>query len=82
MSRFASPMEPLLYVIYELFYEGVSKGTVQGHYLFSRSFVDLHEVSALLGQTFELSENGLTLKEVYPGIDEKRQIRDMLDFDV
>jgi len=31
---------------------------------------------------FELTEAGLKLKEVYPGIDEKRQIRDMLDFEV
>ena len=31
---------------------------------------------------FELTENGLRLKEVYPGIDEKRQIRDLLDFEV
>jgi propionate CoA-transferase len=29
---------------------------------------------------FELTEKGLTLKEVYPGIDEARQIRGMLDF--
>jgi propionate CoA-transferase len=29
---------------------------------------------------FELTENGLKLKEVYSGIDEKLQIRDMLDF--
>ena len=31
---------------------------------------------------FELTEHGLRIKETYPGIDEKRQIRDMLDFDV
>jgi acyl CoA:acetate/3-ketoacid CoA transferase len=31
---------------------------------------------------FELTENGLRLKEVYPGIDEKRQIRDMLDWEL
>jgi propionate CoA-transferase len=31
---------------------------------------------------FELTEEGLRLKETYPGIDEKRQIRDMLDFEV
>ena len=31
---------------------------------------------------FELTESGLKLKEVYPGIDEKSQIRDMLDFEV
>jgi len=31
---------------------------------------------------FELTENGLKLKEVYPGIDEKTQIRDLLDFEV
>jgi len=30
---------------------------------------------------FELTEKGLKLKEVFPGIDEKRQIRDMLDFE-
>jgi propionate CoA-transferase len=30
---------------------------------------------------FELTEKGLTLREVYPGIDEKSQIRDMLDFE-
>ena len=30
---------------------------------------------------FELTEKGLTLKEVYPGIDEAAQIRDMLDFE-
>ncbi|MCL2152438.1 MAG: propionate CoA-transferase [Oscillospiraceae bacterium] len=30
---------------------------------------------------FELTEKGLTLKEVYPGIDEARQIRGMLDFE-
>jgi len=30
---------------------------------------------------FELTEKGLTLKEVYPGVDEARQIRDMLDFE-
>jgi propionate CoA-transferase len=29
---------------------------------------------------FELTEKGLTIKEVYPGIDETRQIRGMLDF--
>jgi propionate CoA-transferase len=29
---------------------------------------------------FELTEKGLVLKEVYPGIDESRQIRDILDF--
>jgi len=29
---------------------------------------------------FELTEKGLTLKEVYPGIDEASQIRGMLDF--
>jgi len=29
---------------------------------------------------FELTEKGLTLKEVYPGINEKTQIRDMLEF--
>ena len=29
---------------------------------------------------FELTENGLALREVYPGIDEARQIRGMLDF--
>ena len=31
---------------------------------------------------FELTENGLKLKEVYPGIDEKRQVRDLLDFKI
>jgi len=31
---------------------------------------------------FELCEKGLRLKEVYPGIDEKSQIRDLLDFEV
>ena len=31
---------------------------------------------------FELTESGLKLMEVYPGIDEKRHIRDMLDFEV
>jgi len=31
---------------------------------------------------FELTETGLKLVEVYPGVDEKRQIRDLLDFDV
>ncbi|MDR2571895.1 MAG: propionate CoA-transferase [Oscillospiraceae bacterium] len=31
---------------------------------------------------FELTKTGLKLIEVYPGIDEKTQIRDMLDFDV
>jgi len=31
---------------------------------------------------FKLTENGLKLKEVYPGIDEKTQIRDLLDFEV
>ena len=31
---------------------------------------------------FELTENGLKLTEVYPGIDEKRQIRDMIEFEV
>ena len=31
---------------------------------------------------FELTENGLRLKEVYPGVDEKTQIRDLLDFEV
>ena len=31
---------------------------------------------------FELTKNGLKLKEVYPGIDEKTQIRDLLDFEV
>jgi len=31
---------------------------------------------------FELTENGIKLKEVYPGIDEKSQIRDILDFEV
>jgi len=31
---------------------------------------------------FELTKNGLRLKEVYPGIDEKSQIRDLLDFDI
>jgi len=31
---------------------------------------------------FELTETGLKLKEVFPGIDEKLQIREMLDFDV
>ena len=31
---------------------------------------------------FELTEKGLRLKEVYPGIDEKRHIRGMLDFEV
>jgi len=30
---------------------------------------------------FELTENGLALKEVYPGIDEASQIREMLDFE-
>jgi propionate CoA-transferase len=30
---------------------------------------------------FELTEEGLKLKEVYPGIDETRQIREMLDFE-
>jgi len=30
---------------------------------------------------FELTENGLRLKEVYPGIDEERQIRGILDFE-
>jgi len=30
---------------------------------------------------FELTENGIKLKEVFPGIDETRQIRDMLDFE-
>ncbi|MCL2014325.1 MAG: propionate CoA-transferase, partial [Oscillospiraceae bacterium] len=29
---------------------------------------------------FELTETGLALREVYPGIDENRQIRGMLDF--
>ncbi|MCL2121915.1 MAG: propionate CoA-transferase, partial [Clostridiales bacterium] len=29
---------------------------------------------------FTLTEKGLTLTEVYPGIDEEKQIRDMLDF--
>ena len=31
---------------------------------------------------FELSEQGLALKEVYPGIDEESQIRGMLDFEL
>jgi len=31
---------------------------------------------------FELAENGLALLEVYPGIDEKSQIRDLLDFEL
>jgi len=31
---------------------------------------------------FELTESGLKLKEVYPGINEKYQIRDLLDFEV
>lgn len=31
---------------------------------------------------FELTTEGLKLKEVYPGIDEQTQIRDLLDFDV
>ena len=31
---------------------------------------------------FELTENGLRIKETYPGIDEQRQVRDMLDFDI
>jgi len=31
---------------------------------------------------FELTEEGLKLIEAYPGIDEKSQIRDMLDFEV
>ncbi|MCL1901798.1 MAG: propionate CoA-transferase [Firmicutes bacterium] len=31
---------------------------------------------------FELTESGLKLKEVYKGIDEKRQIRDLLDFEI
>ncbi|MCL1819521.1 MAG: propionate CoA-transferase [Oscillospiraceae bacterium] len=31
---------------------------------------------------FELTEKGLALKEVYPGIDEARQIRGMLDFSI
>jgi len=30
---------------------------------------------------FELTEKGLTLKEVYPGIDDNRQIRGLLDFE-
>ncbi|MCL2082367.1 MAG: propionate CoA-transferase [Oscillospiraceae bacterium] len=30
---------------------------------------------------FELTEKGLTLKEVYPGVDEVRQIRGLLDFE-
>ena len=29
---------------------------------------------------FELTESGLALKEVYPGVDEQREIRDLLDF--
>jgi propionate CoA-transferase len=29
---------------------------------------------------FELTEQGLALKEVYPGVDEECQIRGMLDF--
>jgi len=31
---------------------------------------------------FELTDKGIMLKEVYPGIDEQSQIRDMLDFSV
>ena len=31
---------------------------------------------------FELTDKGLELREVYPGIDEKKQIRDLLDFEV
>ena len=31
---------------------------------------------------FELTEQGLRLKEVYPGIDEQTQIRDLLDFEL
>jgi len=31
---------------------------------------------------FELTETGLKLKEVYPGIDEKSQVRDLLSFEV
>jgi len=31
---------------------------------------------------FELTKSGLKLKEVYPGIDEQSQIRDLLDFEV
>ena len=31
---------------------------------------------------FELTEEGLKLLEAYPGIDEKSQVRDMLDFEV
>ena len=31
---------------------------------------------------FELTENGLALKEVYPGVDEDRQIRGLLDFEL
>ncbi|MDR2559477.1 MAG: propionate CoA-transferase [Oscillospiraceae bacterium] len=31
---------------------------------------------------FELTENGLKLKEVYNGIDERKQIRELLDFEV
>ena len=30
---------------------------------------------------FELTEQGLKLKEIYPGIDEEKQIRQMLDFE-
>ena len=31
---------------------------------------------------FELTEQGLRLKEVYPGIDEQTQIRELLDFEL
>ena len=31
---------------------------------------------------FELTDKGLKLKEVFPGVDEKKQIRDLLDFEV
>jgi propionate CoA-transferase len=31
---------------------------------------------------FELTEHGLRLAEVYAGIDEHKDIRDLLDFDV
>jgi propionate CoA-transferase len=31
---------------------------------------------------FELTDKGLTLTEVYPGVDEKTQIRNLLDFEV
>ena len=60
------------------FKKKVSAISFSGKHAFSRGQRVLYVTERCV---FELTEKGLKLKEVFPGIDEMRQIRNMLDFE-